>query len=125
MATLDGTPFPRIRYQTPTWNEVLDAVCGVTRSIAFEVTRRGPARTLALKTAWAHGLRDTRALADAVEADIRAVQRVVRTVPAVGANFADPTLDACLRAVGDPRFHALGFGDLLPNWRNSKYGRLR
>jgi hypothetical protein len=41
----------------------------VCRVFPHELATRGPARTLALKTAWAHGLHDVGQLASLVDVD--------------------------------------------------------
>lgn len=121
-----GTPLPRTRYAETSWGEVTDAVCAITRSFPHELQERGAPRTLALKTAWAHGLRDVRALAAGAGCEARCVQATVSGIPSRGADFADPALAACVRVVGDPRFHALTGGDLRRSraWERTKYARM-
>lgn len=122
-----GTALPRTHWGYTDWGMVVDAVCAVTRTFAYEVQNRGPARTLAVKTAWAHGLRDVAQLAAAVGLLRRAVNDIVEGVPARGADFADPVLAACVRVVGDSRFSALATGDLrrTEQWMRSKYRGLK
>ncbi len=122
-----GTPLPRVLWHDVEWGMVIDAVCAVTRSFPHELQRRGHARTLALKTAWAHDLRDAGALAAAVGVERRGVHAAVDGVPPRGAKFADPALAACVTVVGDARFSALFLGDLrgVGGWARSKYRHLR
>lgn len=119
-----GTPLPATRHEPTSWPEVVDAVCGFARAEAHQVQQRGPARNLALRTAWAHGLRDVGALAIGAHCDRSSVFRAVAGQPDRARLLADPALDACVRAVGDPRFCALDPRDLRLTPRWGRYSRL-
>lgn len=103
--------------------DVVDAVCGVTRSFAAEIRRRGTAGTMFLKTAWAHELCNVPLLAAVANCHRSAVYRAVDGVSRRGGKTDDPQLAACILAVGDARFSALDEGDLRKSvsWRKSKY----
>ncbi|MFZ5481508.1 MAG: transposase [Myxococcota bacterium] len=113
-----GSELPGVTFGDPRLEDVVAAVSAVCRVPTDDLLVRGPARTLALKTAAAHGLRDGAVLAARFAVDTRTVQRTTRRTPNRGARLADEALSACVRAVGDPRFAALDAGDLrrLPTW---------
>ncbi|MFZ5478853.1 MAG: transposase [Myxococcota bacterium] len=119
-----GTPLPVTRHEDVRWEDVRDAVTSLCRVPPTAVLQRGPARALALKTAWAHGLRDVGSLTAWTGASRSAVFRICGKVPARGARYADPLLDACVRAVGDPRFQPLDAGDLRSRSRWARYRRM-
>lgn len=103
--------------------DVVDAVCGITRCFVGEILRRGRPRTLVLQTAWAHDLHNVGVLAATVGCGVRAVYDTVEGIRGRGSRYDDPELVACMRAVGDPRFHALQEGDLRKSidWNKSIY----
>lgn len=107
-----GTSLPQVTYGDVRWEDVRDAVTSVCRVLPEGVLVRGPVRGLALKTAWAHGQHDAALLAAAAGCTRNRVYDVVAGVPGRAARFADPALQACVRAVGDPRFAPLYAGDL-------------
>ena len=112
-----GTPLPTVRFETFDWFAIRDAVSAITRTHVDELTLRGAPRTLALKTAWIHQVRDVDLLCDALGVSKTTVYRVVADLPQRGAHLADPALAACVRAVGDPRFGSLmGYVPML-GWR--------
>ncbi len=108
-----GTALPGGTWGDVRWSEIVDAVGGVCRVHPAALLERGEPRTLALRTAWAHGLCDAGVLAAAVGIDASSVRRICAAVPARGGRFPDAALAACVRVVGDPRFSALDAGDLL------------
>ncbi|MES2643897.1 MAG: hypothetical protein V4850_30695 [Myxococcota bacterium] len=108
-----GTALPAGSWGEVEWAEIVDAVGGVCRVAPEALLQRGTPRTLAVRTAWAHGLRDLAVLTEAVGMDAGSVRRTCATVPGRGGSFSDPALEACVRAVGDHRFVALRGGDLL------------
>lgn len=123
---LTGSALPVGNYDVVKVADVTDAVCGVTRSFSHELRRRGPARTLFLQTAWAHDLCDVPLLATTANCHRSAVYRAVEGVTRRGGPSADSQLTACISAVGDPRFYALGDGDLRRTlvWKRTKYGAM-
>ena len=112
-----GTPLPTLRFEAFHWFAIRDAVSAVCRVHVDELTLRGPARTLALKTAWIHGIRDVELLGKALKVRPACVYRTVHGLPGRGAHLADPALAACVRAVGDPRFAPLMGYTPLSSWR--------
>jgi hypothetical protein len=64
-----------------------------------------------------HGLRDIGLLGDATEASRATVYRLVDGLPRLGSPSDDPALNACVRAVGDPRFTPLLGRVPLSDWR--------
>lgn len=115
-SALPGPPWPA--WGAVRWGEIVDAVGGVCRVAPEALRQRGPPRTLAVRTGWAHGIRDLDVLAATAGIEPVSVERICERVPSRGGRFADPALEACVRAVGDPRFTALVAGDLLagPTW---------
>ena len=114
----EGTLLPTTQFRDFTWEAVVDVASALFRRPPEDVTLRGPMRTIALKTAWAHGLRDRAFLMREVGVNASSLHRLCSTVPDRGAHFADPALEAAVRAVGDERFGALHVGDLryAPAW---------
>lgn len=107
--------------------KVIHAVCGVTRSFADEIVRRGRLRTLMLRTAWVSYYCDLDVLAAAAGCSPRAVRNAVAAVPLSGSSFGDvdAELAACVLAIGDPRFSPLFAGDLRETeWRRTVYAAL-
>jgi hypothetical protein len=113
-----GTALPGVTFGDPALEDVVAAVSAVCRVVPDALLRRGRPRTLALATAAAHGLRDASTLAHRFRCDADTVRRAQAGVSPRGARHADPALTACVLAVGDPRFRALGADDLrrLPTW---------
>jgi REP element-mobilizing transposase RayT len=109
---VEGTPLPATRHAPTRWDEVRDAVSAVARVPPSALLERGQARTLSLRTAWSHGLRDVAVLSARTGVSRAQVYHLVATVPRLGARLSDPALQACVVAVGDPRFAVLGPGDL-------------
>lgn len=124
--TMQGTPFPSGTYDVVKYGEIIDAVCGVTRSFVGEILRRGRPRTLFLQTAWAHDLCDVGVLAAMAACTPDTVYKTVRGVTRRGGKRVDRELTACLLAVGDARFSPLFPGDLraTDQWQRSKYWRM-
>lgn len=120
----EGTALPAVRHEPATWWAVVDTVCGVARRGVEAVREPGAVRTLALQTAWAHGLRDVGVLAGLAGCERTTVFRACRHRPDRARSLADP-LQACVRAVGDPRFHALPSVDLRATAAWARYRRLR
>lgn len=115
---VEGTHLPEGLWGTVRWEQVRDAVAGVCRLPAEALTRRGPARTLAIQAAWVVEVHDARLLADALEIALSSVYRTVARAPARSLTHRHPPLHACVRAIGDARFAALPPGDLArtPAW---------
>lgn len=119
-ADVAGTALPTVRMDgNATWDEVHDTVCSLARTLPEELLRRGPARALAVKTAWMHGIRDADFLAKALGLHRARVYGLVRYLPARGSLLADQALAACVTAVGDARF--MGF----PCTRDPSWSRYR
>ena len=112
-----GTPFPTIQLEDFAWEDVRDAVTSVCRVPIDALTQRTEARRLALKTAWMHGVCDLERLRQETGAHRSHVYRLVVDLPPRTVPVADEGLDACLRAVGDPRFRGLGGLAQSPGWR--------
>ncbi len=104
---VDGTALPEGAWGTVRWELVRDAVAGVCRVPAEALTRRGPARTLALTAAWVLEVRDVRRLARELGMASSSVYRAVEDAPPRSLTHRRPDLHAAVRAVGDPRFEAL------------------
>ncbi|MFZ5481373.1 MAG: transposase [Myxococcota bacterium] len=109
----EGTSLPRVRFGDVAWPDVEAAVASVCRVFPHELHARGPARALVLRTASAHGV------PPALAVDPATVWR--HRAPPRGARYADPALDACVRAVGDARFWPLPVGDLRGSSVLGKY----
>lgn len=122
---VEGTSLPEGAWGTGRWDQVRDAVAGVCRVPAEALTRRGQARTLALKVAWVLDLRDARLLARELGITLSTVYHSVADVPARSLTHRHPALHACVRAVGDTRFAALPPGDLIRTVGWEKYRRKR
>lgn len=122
---VEGTALPYIRFADHPWNDVLSTVSAVCRIRPSSVLLRGPARVLALRTAWAHGLREPTVLARLAGTSRVTVWRTCRGAPPRGARVADTALDACIRAVGDDRFRAIGDRPLWFDFGWGRYRRLR
>ena len=119
-----GTALPTVSHEAFDWLAIRDAVSAVCRVHVDDLTLRGPARTLALKTAWIHGIRDVELLADVVGMSANRVYVTVANLPGRGAHFADSALAACVRAVGDPRFGGLVGSAPMLGWRPYREPRL-
>jgi REP element-mobilizing transposase RayT len=101
---IEGTELPTTRLdRDATWDEVHDTVCTMARLAPEDLLVRGPARTVLVKAAWVHGIRDVRFLARAVGLTERRIYGLVEHLPVRGALLAEP-LGSVVRAVGDPRF---------------------
>lgn len=107
-----GTPLPSLPYADVTWPDIRDAACQVLRVLPAALATRGPARTLAVKAAWHHGLRDPAVLRRESGLGRTALWETVAEVPPRGARLDDPALNAIVRVVGDARFGPLWLGDL-------------
>lgn len=118
---VDGTILPEGAWGTVRFEQVRDAVAGVSRLPASALTRRGPARTLALTAAWVLDVRDARMLAEELQIALSGVYRTVEGAPPRSLTHRHPALHACVRAVGDPRFEALAPGDLVRTVGWEKY----
>lgn len=118
---VEGTPLPRVRFEPVDILAVSAAVNGVCRAPSHRIRDRGPARRLFVQTAWIHEIHDTAHLAEATGLTRRQVQKLVAGLPPRGATLADPALDACVRAVGDPRFFPLDDHDLRRTARWHRY----
>lgn len=115
---IGGTAMPRTRFEGVGWTEVTDAVLAVCRAGPEALHRRGAVRTLALKTAWIHGLRDGAFLRRALRLSRTAVFTGTRGLPARNAVIQDAALAACVTVAGDPRFTApIGWGE-RDGWRS-------
>lgn len=119
---LGGTPFPQLRARESSIDDVIDAVSAIARVGPEALTRAGRARTLAVKTAWMAGIRDTGLLATVFQMGQRAVQLAVSELPPSIHEPLPPPVEACLRVLGDPRFERLDAGGLL---RRSDWAKLR
>ncbi len=97
-----GTPFPSAPL-TARWSDVVAAVAAATRCLPEDLRRRGPARTLAIRTAWYLGIRDVPRLLAATALSPRQLRDIVATVPPRGATL-DHGLLACVTIAGDDRF---------------------
>ncbi len=120
-----STPLPTTPWGDFTWADARDAASALTRAPLDALLARGPARTLALLTAWYHGPRDANILAAHAGMLPNAVRRATTAVSARGAPLTDPALAACVRVVGDPRFSPLHEGDLLRVLTWARYRALR
>lgn len=118
-----GTALPVGQFGTVKLGEIVDAVCGVTRSFANEIGRKGRPRTLFLQTAWAHDLCDVDALAALAACQSRTVYDAAAGTTRRGTRSGEPDFVACVRAVGDARFYPLEAGDLRRTaaWQGTKY----
>lgn len=118
-SAVEGTPLPEGQWGTCRWEEVRDAVAGVCRVSLAALRERGPARTLAIRAARVLDALDAERVAAELGMSPSAVYRAAVGVPPRPDLAREPSLLACVRAVGDPRFYALPEGDLrtLPTWR--------
>lgn len=120
----EGTPLPFTQFRDFSWDDVVHAVCGVYRADASAAPRCGAVRRRCVEVAWAHHVADVRAIGAESGLGVARVRQLTRGVPLRGSDYADPTLSACVRAVGDPRFYALAVADRrrTPGW--SRYRQL-
>jgi REP element-mobilizing transposase RayT len=101
-----GTPWPAPASSARCVEEVFEAVCAVSRCTESDLEHRGPARTLALRSV-------AKLLPDEYPAAARALgvsmsqARRVRSGATETALYAERSVEAVRRAVGDPRLRAL------------------
>jgi REP element-mobilizing transposase RayT len=119
-----GTPLPSRQFRDLSVHEVADAVCSVFRVPSGRLSERHAARASFAKVAWHSGIRDAEQLRTMTLLGRTRLHLLVRDVPRRGAQLVEP-LEACARAVGDPRFHAMSDRDeRRTNARWAKYRSL-
>jgi hypothetical protein len=106
-AGVAGTPLPKAPFSGVTWPDVASATCAVSRCRASAIRMRTPARTLAIRAAWYHGIRDPAELSRLSGLRSTQIYQQVRLVPEKGAAIPDPALAAVLVVLGDRRFNGL------------------
>lgn len=104
---VEGTDLP-VAVDRATIEEVLVAVSAVTRTPLGELGRRGAARKLAIAAGWYW--------AEASAAELAVHLPVGRSTLYRNREVSRTSLDVVARAVGDPRFRALGAEDLRASW---------
>lgn len=112
---IGGTPFPQVQHREFDWGDLSEAVCAVARVAPDAVRARTPARALAIRAAWVHGLRDVHRLGAETGLHAARIYQLVKDLPSRDAAFADERLAACVTVVGDARFRPVQL-DRLPGW---------
>lgn len=119
---VDGTPLHLSSFGGVRWEEVAIAVSAVCRVPRSELRKRGEARSLAVRTAFAHDFHDVGEISEQVELSRSAIYALAKQVPPILHLRREPALLACYRAVGDPRLGELHGNDLR---REAGWGRVR
>jgi hypothetical protein len=119
-----GTPLPSRQFRDLSVDDAVAAVSSVFRVDVGALCRRHPARTAFAKVAWHSGIRDFAAVQQLSGFGRSRLFALVSDVPRRGAHLVDP-LEACARAVGDPRFQPISQRDeRRTNARWSRYRNL-
>lgn len=125
---VNGTPLPRLRYDSFNLMDIRDAVSAVMR---WPIDQKPSPRVKALfvRAAQAHGVLDSKGMPAAIGALLdlgrTRVHLLRKHVPVRGGTFADLVLGAVVRVVGDSRLEPLLSGDLrrLPSWKEYRSRR--
>jgi hypothetical protein len=112
-----GTELPNAPWRDPSPDEVRAAVSAVTRTPLSLLRRRGPARTLLVRSLRALTSASAREIAVLTGTSVRNVERA----PTV----RDRGVEIVATVIGDPRFPALSDEDLQIRWRGANRDRWR